>query len=149
MKIPETVLPTGENQVSAGKLNRFRLDENGREILDSRPMEPPVGYQKRESISDQIRRMIHQASLEAAQAGAETAEEANDFYIADDPGSELPPSVYEFDEDYELEQQLARQSASTEVAETPAPPDPVPERKNKKAANASAPPEPGEESEEG
>ena len=34
----------------------------GGEILDSRPMEPPVGYVKRESISDQIRRMVLQVS---------------------------------------------------------------------------------------
>ncbi|QXP44184.1 MAG: hypothetical protein [Arizlama microvirus] len=138
MKIPEQITPSNEDPVSAGKLNRFRLDENGREICDSRPMEPPVGYEKRESVTDQIRRMIQQAAKEVEAAGAESLEEANDFYISDDPGSELPPSIYEFDEDYELEQQLARQKAQ----EAPVPPDPDPEPIQKAPTKKAAKPAP-------
>lgn len=152
MKLPDKVVEGKEDQVSAGKLNRFRLDENGREIVDSRPMEPPVGYVKRESITDQIRRMIRQASIEAEQAGAESEEEANDFYMEDDPASALPPSQYEFDEDYELEQALSRtrKAASTEVAEQPERVGAAPERTVKKGVKPSPSPEPlGEESEEG
>jgi len=144
MKIPEITTPSDEKNVSGGKLNRFRLDEFGRELVDSRPMEPPVGYQKRESVTEQIRRMIHQASAEAASAGAETEAEANDFYIADDPGSELPPTNYEFDEDYELEQQLARQKAAQIAEDGPEPPDPVPvpPTSSGKKKPSKAPPEP-------
>lgn len=129
MKLPEKVEPNTEDHVSAGKLNRFRLNEHGQEICDSRPMEPPVGYNRRESVAEQIRRMIRAASEEAAQAGAETEEEANDFYVEDDPASALPPSQYEFDEDYELEQMLARQKAAQIAEDGPGQPDPVPEAK--------------------
>lgn len=126
MKLPEKVETSNEEQVSAGKLNRFRLDALGREICDSRPMEPPVGYQRRETVAEQIRRMIHVASQEAAQQGAETEEEANDFYMDDDPASALPPSQYEFDEDYELEQMLRRQSEAAEAEKVQELPDPAP-----------------------
>lgn len=124
MKLPDKVVEGKEDQVSAGKLNRYRLDEKGREIVDSRPMEPPVGYVKRESVTDQIRRMIAQASIEASQAGAESEEEANDFYMEDDPASALPPSQYEFDEDYELEQALRRQEAVSAAPAAPPAPEP-------------------------
>ena len=87
MKIPEVVTEAVESPRAAGKLNQFRLDEHGREILDSRPMEPPVGYVKRESISDQIRRMVLQVSQEIASNEVESLEESNDFYVEDDPGS--------------------------------------------------------------
>ena len=102
MKIPVIVTAGLEEHRSEGKLNRFRLDDHGREILDSRPMEPPVGYVKRESISDQIRRMVLQVSQEIASNEVESLEESNDFYVEDDPGSALPGSQYEFDEDFAL-----------------------------------------------
>lgn len=142
MKLPDKVEKSTESQVSAGKLNRFRLDEFGREIVDSRPMEPPVGYQRRETIAEQIRRMVRQASLEAEQAGAETEEEANDFYIEDDPASALPPSQYEFDEDYELEQQLARMKASQAAEDAPELPDPVPVAASKAPTKKAGKPAP-------
>lgn len=142
MKIPEIITPSEEEQVRAPKLSAFRLDERGRELVDSRPMEPPIGYQKRESIADQIRRMIHQVSQEAAQAGEESLEEANDFYMEDDPSSLLPPSQYENDEDYVLEYQLEQSRKAVQRAQEP--PDPAPDAKPplepKKAARPS--PEP-------
>lgn len=140
MKIPERTTPSNEENLSAGKLNRYRLDDYGREICDDRPMEPPVGYVKRESVTEQIRRQIHQASLEAASAGAETEEEANDFYMEDDPASALPPSQYEYDEDYELEQVLARQAAQ-EAATRPLPAVSAEDHSGKKKPS-KAPPEP-------
>lgn len=106
MKIPEQIIENAPSQVSAPKINSQRLDDQGREVFDSRPMEPPLGYSPRESLSQQIRRMVLQASQELAEAGVESIEEANDFYIDDDPESMLPPSQYEFDEDHHLEQLL-------------------------------------------
>ena len=144
MKIPEVVTEAVESPRAAGKLNQFRLDEHGREILDSRPMEPPVGYVKRESISDQIRRMVLQVSQEIASNEVESVEEANDFYVEDDPGSALPGSQYEFDEDYVLEQQLAaRRRAADEVSvvrasEVKDEPKPLPEPKGGSGGQASA-----------
>lgn len=86
--------------------NAGRLNESGQEILDGRPMAPPVGYKKQPSMMDNIREMVRSERLrmEVEAAGAETFEEANDFYVEDDP---FPSSDHEFrDEDYEVEEQL-------------------------------------------
>lgn len=136
MKIPEKVIETTEVQVSAPKINSHRLDGKGRELVDARPMEPPIGYVRRESLHDQIRRMVLQVSEEAKNAGVETIEEANDFYIDDDPESFLPPSQYEFDEDYHLEQRLEeRRLEAARAAEEgrDLPPPPKPPKKGKSA----------------
>lgn len=138
MKIPEKVLPNINEQVAAPKINAARLDALGREIVDARPMEPPLGYVRRESLSDQIRRMVLQVSEEAANQGAESFEEANDFYIDDDPESYLPPSQYEFDEDHVLEAQLQQRHLDAETAATaettPPPATPVAGKPKKPAA---------------
>lgn len=142
MKIPEQIIPSGEEHARAPKLSAFRLDQRGRELVDSRPMEPPVGYVKRESITDQIRRMIHQVSQEQAAAGEESLEEANDFYMEDDPSSLLPPTQYENDEDYVLEYQLEQsRKAQNRASEQPDPvSEPEPPQGKKKASQP--PPEP-------
>lgn len=103
MKHIEKVTYAEENQQVSPKINSARLDAHGREIIDSRPMAPPIGFVAEESVFDKMRQMMRAASLEAAQAGAETLEEANDFYVEDDPQSALPPSEYEFDEDHQVE----------------------------------------------
>jgi len=65
---------------------RQKLDEKGREILDSTPMQPPLGYKKQESLHEQIKRMVvsEQLRLAAEQSGKETFEEADDFDVEDD-----------------------------------------------------------------
>lgn len=142
MKIPEQIIPSEEEHVRAPKLSAFRLDEKGRELVDSRPMEPPIGYVRRESITDQIRRMIHQVSQEAAAAGEESLEEANDFYMEDDPSSLLPPTQYENDEDYVLEFQLEQsRKAQMRAAEQPDP-APQPDLPLGKKKAPQPPPEP-------
>jgi len=124
MKTVEKVVPGEENQVVGEKINAHRLDEFGREIVDARPIAPPIGFKPQESIFEQMRTMMRAASLEAAQAGAETLEEANDFYIEDDPLSGVPPGEYDFDEDHELElQNLIR--GNSERIEGSAPPAPA------------------------
>jgi len=60
------------------------LDENGHEVPNPTPMQPPIGYKKHKTIAEQMREMIRMASYEAAQAGAETEEEADDFDVGED-----------------------------------------------------------------
>jgi len=86
------------------------LDEYGREKPNPTPLEPPVGYKKRESIADQMRAMIKQASYEAAMAGAETEEEANDFDV-DEEFDPTSPWENDFEVNPAYEAMLALQSA--------------------------------------
>lgn len=77
------------------------LNKLGQEVLDSTPMEPPIGYIDQPDLYDQIRAMVRSAQLaeEAARAGHESFEEADDFEVGDDFDPETP---YEndFDPDY-------------------------------------------------
>lgn len=140
------VTPGEEHQEIGPKLSAHRLDGQGREIVDSRPMAPPIGFKPQESIFDQMRQLMRAASLEAAQAGDESFEEANDFYIPEDPGSRIPPSGYEWDEDHELElQELLHMKAAAEArsegANSPGEAEP-PNPPGKKKKQPSTPPEP-------
>lgn len=64
---------------------RTKLDEKGRELLDSKPMQPPVGYKRQPSLAEQIREQVRLAKLELQYEVAETEDEADDFDIPDDP----------------------------------------------------------------
>lgn len=86
------------------------LDHLGREIPNPTPLAPPVGYVKQPTIAELMRKMIHQVSFEAANAGAETEEEANDFDVDEDYEPESPWE-HEFDINPVYEQMLALQSA--------------------------------------
>lgn len=79
------------------------IDSEGREILDPTPMEPPVGYSRQPSLSEQIREMVRSEKLrqEAEAAGMETFEEADDFDVGDDYD---PTSPYENDFDPPIEE---------------------------------------------
>jgi len=85
-----------EVEAKSYKSNLGRLDERGREILDGRPMEPPVGYNPQPSLMEKIRRMVHDAQVqrELAKAGAETFDEANDFDVGDDYDPKSPWEKY-------------------------------------------------------
>lgn len=105
------------------------LDCHGREIPNPLPMSPPVGYVKSLSIAEQMRQMIRLASHEAAQAGAETEAEANDFDVDEDmePSS---PWEHDFDIDPTLEAMIALHSRpavppSPAQPATPSSPTPV------------------------
>lgn len=71
-------------------------DYRGRELLDSTPMAPPVGYKKQPSMVEIIRNMVRSERLksEAEAAGKESFEDADNFEVADDEG-ELPRSTFE------------------------------------------------------
>jgi len=115
----------------AKSMQDLHHDKRGREIPDPNPMAPPVGYKRSPTISDRIREMIRSENLqrEALAAGAETFEEANDF---DDP-EEGPISIYEFDEDAELELREAQAAAAAQSAQGQA-------EGASKAAKAASPP---------
>jgi len=85
-----------EVEAKSYKSNLGRLDEKGREILDGRPMEPPVGFSPQPSLVDRIRKMVQDATLqrELDKAGAETFDEANDFDVGDDYDPSSPWEQY-------------------------------------------------------
>lgn len=63
-----------------------RHDENGAEKLDPVPMQPPLGYKKTLSLSEQIALQVRRMKLELLNDDSisETEEEADDFEIGDD-----------------------------------------------------------------
>lgn len=73
---------------------KIRLDKNGYELHDPVPIEPPLGYKRTPSLSEQMRDMVRGEALRRAalEAGAETFEEADDFDVGDDYD---PRSPYE------------------------------------------------------
>lgn len=90
-KSRDVVDPTSGEVISS-------LDQEGREILDTTPIAPPIGFHKEPSMFEYMREMIRSARLaeEAEAAGLETFEEADDFDVADDFD---PSTPYENDFD--------------------------------------------------
>lgn len=100
-------------------------DARGYEIPDPTPVAPAIGHRPGPTLREQIRAMVAEASREAAQAGLESLEEADDFDIDDDP--EAPATDYELDSVLPSIAELKRRK---EEAETPpAPPSPKPKKK--------------------
>lgn len=65
---------------------RALLNSDGSEVLDSRPLALPIGFERPESIQETIRRLVTDRSIQAdlAASGAESFEEADDFEVDDD-----------------------------------------------------------------
>lgn len=84
----------------AVKLSMQVQTDDGREIPDSTPMEPPIGYVKQPSMIEIVRAqvMAHHRALQelAAAQEKESFEEADDFDVGDDFD---PHSPYEGDFD--------------------------------------------------
>lgn len=61
-------------------------DENGGEILDPTPMQPPLGYKKSLSLSEQIAQQVRIAQLKILEDNMvhETEEDADDFEVGED-----------------------------------------------------------------
>lgn len=76
------------------------LDDKGREILDTTPIAPPIGFREHPSMAEVIRDMVRSERLrqEAEAAGVETFEEADDFDVGDDDDFD-PSTPYENDFD--------------------------------------------------
>lgn len=124
-------------EVSTQEIN---LDHNGHEMPNPTPMQPPVGYRRQKTIAEQMREMIRQASLEAAQAGAETEEEANDFDVGEDmePSS---PWESDFEPDPALDHMIALASRPPQQ-ESPPPATPVKGAASQPAPSSGKPSEP-------
>lgn len=82
--------------VSNDDPDRVRIDDKGREVLDTTPVTLPVRFRRGENISDQVQRLVAmELSKRAAAEGYETFDEANDFDVGDDYD---PRSEHEIDE---------------------------------------------------
>lgn len=68
------------------KRSQERHNDAGEEILDPTPMQPPLGYKKSLSLSEQIAQQVRIQHLKILEdmAVEETEEEADDFEIGDD-----------------------------------------------------------------
>lgn len=68
------------------KLAPKRHNENGEEILDPTPMQPPLGYKKSPSLHEQITQAVRLAKLQLLENASleETEEEADDFEVGED-----------------------------------------------------------------
>ncbi|WNK15133.1 MAG: hypothetical protein [Microvirus sp.] len=85
-----------------------KYDEYGRFLPDARQMEAALSIAPGPTLIEQMRDMIRGENLAKAarDSGTETFDEANDFFVEDDPDS-LVYSPYELDEDDALEARLA------------------------------------------
>lgn len=61
-----------------------RHDENGHEVLNPTPMQPPLGYRPTPSLAETIRQQVRQLK-HLADTEPESEEEADDFEIDEDP----------------------------------------------------------------
>ena len=61
-----------------------RHNEAGQELLDPKPMQPPLGYKRAPSLAEQIRHQVMIAKLQALEELEETEDEADDFEVGDD-----------------------------------------------------------------
>jgi len=71
-----------------------RHTEDGLEVLNPIPMQPPLGYKAAPSLSDTIRQQVIAAKRLAELEMVESEEEADDFEVDDDP---IPHSPWEND----------------------------------------------------
>lgn len=75
------------------RANRF--NENGEEVLNPTPLQPPVGYRAQPSLIETIRAQVRAHHYATLDMEPETEEEADDFDIPDDPAD--PQSRWEND----------------------------------------------------
>lgn len=70
----------------------------GREDNDPHPLAIPAGFNRPETLAEQVQRLVRGSiSREAEEAGMETFEEANDFDIPDDPVDPQTPYEEQYD----------------------------------------------------
>lgn len=71
------------------KMEGRGLTPDGAEVPDPVPLEPPVGFVRRPSLTEQIRDMVRSEAVRAAaeSQGMESFEEADDFSVEDDDPS--------------------------------------------------------------
>lgn len=143
----------------AEKTSFGKYDEFGRFLPDARQMEAAFSVSPAPTLIEQMRDMIRGENLakEARESGFETFEEANDFFIEEDPDS-MVYSPYEIDEDDALEARLAAfraginpDSVAEQAAQAAAPADPpnvkAPPQEPSKKARKGRDPAPEDDSE--
>lgn len=78
----------------------MKFNSRGHEILDPTPVEMPLQWSRPPTLQEQIKAFVRrELSEQAAAAGAETFDEADDFDIEDDPID--PSSPWELNYDQE------------------------------------------------
>jgi len=82
----------GKGRPASMRRSAVVLDPAGGEILDSTPMQPPLGYNPQPSMFDVMKDMIRREREALEREGYETPEEADDFDVDDDLD---PSSPYE------------------------------------------------------
>lgn len=129
-------------QPAEPKSNVGRHDAQGRELVDGRPMEPPVGYTPTPSIQELIAQMVGNRELqeEIKRMGHETEEEANDFDVGDDLNPESPWELYY--EDVELQAMIDRAKAGQPTHDVIDPPSAEPSNGPGGPSQAAAQPPP-------
>lgn len=85
------------------------IDEKGREIVDSTPLELPLGFEHPEPLESLLRKSLVDISKEARMQGYETEEEANDFDVEDDGPDPLAPWEYSVDQELEFKEQVFKE----------------------------------------
>lgn len=81
------------------KIKKAGLDEQGRQVVSSTPMAPPIGHKPQPSLAQLIREMVQSEQLAQAvrNSGHETFEESEDFDIPDEPEQMRSEWENEFD----------------------------------------------------
>lgn len=76
-------------------------NERNEEVLDTTPVEMPIGYERPESLASMIARMINSTELQRAaqKQGLETFEESDDFDMDDDGEMVSPYQLTDMQED--------------------------------------------------
>lgn len=114
----------------------MKYDELGRELPDPTRIEAPVEFKRPETLEEKIARAVYTLEWrKRVQAqGYETAEEADDFDVADDV--ELPTTQYELSAMQEDSQMVQRTTPSKEA--------PLPAATPPEPAGGGSPPPPKE-----
>lgn len=127
--------PNTEEILHQEKTSFGQYDKYGRFLPDGRQTEAALNISPTPTLIEQMREMIRGENLAAAAraSGTETFDEANDFFIEEDPDS-VVYSPYELDEDDALEARLAASrmginpdsvaESAAELAAPPTPPEP-------------------------
>lgn len=94
--VEETPAVRPEHLAKRVKTNASYLTKDGAERPDPTPMAPPIGYKPSDPLHKRIREMIlsEKLRLEAAAAGMETLDEADDFDVGDDFDPSSPYEEY-------------------------------------------------------
>lgn len=106
---------------------------DGKEVLDSTPVEVPLHWKRPPSLRDQIKQYVRsELSSQASEEGFDSFEEADDFEVDEDPD---PLSAYELKEAQEevpsiiqkKNQEAPQETKSGELPVTPVKPAAKPE----------------------